>query len=174
MPYDPNWPQNGQLVDGDKFREQFGGLHDLIVTGGDVTDAQVDAVTPLPPGSAPSASVAKVDSTLHFTFGLPVSISSVVVDSVSSVGPSDPVSVSATVIGEVLHLSFSIPRGFDGAAGAAGEVSNATLAAEVAGVVAGSSANTNGVGTLDTPFGDPDAEALRGKVNELIGALRRS
>jgi hypothetical protein len=67
---------------------------------------------------------------------------------------------------------FSIPPSFS-ANGAPGEVTNAALAAEIAGVVAGSSANSNGVGTLDTPFADPDAEALRGKLNELIEALRR-
>jgi hypothetical protein len=70
----------------------------------------------------PAASVSVSANTLHLTFDLPVSISSVVVDSVTSVGPSDLVSVSATLIGDVLHLSFAIPRGFDGAAGAPGEV----------------------------------------------------
>lgn len=30
MPYDPNWPQNGNLVDADRFRDQFSGLKDLI------------------------------------------------------------------------------------------------------------------------------------------------
>lgn len=39
--------------------------------------------------------------------------------------------------------------------------------------IAGTSSNSNGVGTLDTGFGDPDAEALRQKLNELIDALRR-
>ncbi len=170
MPFDPNLPLENTEVEAAEMRGQLNGLKEIIDAQPTVDSAQVDAVTPLPPGSAPSVSVAKVDSTLHFTFGLPVSISSVVVDSVSSVGPSDPVSVSATVIGEVLHLSFSIPRGFDGAAGAAGEVSNATLAS----AIGGTSSNSNGVGTLDTPFGDPDAEALRGKVNEMLLALRRS
>ena len=42
--------------------------------------------------------------------------------------------------------------------GAPGEVSNATL---------------GGAGTLDTPFADPDDEALLGKQNELISTLRR-
>ena len=41
----------------------------------------------------------------------------------------------------------------------------------------GTSANSNGVATLDTIPGNPptfaDYEALRAKVNELIGALRR-
>ena len=35
------------------------------------------------------------------------------------------------------------------------------------------SSNSNAVGTLDSPFGDPDMEALRQKMNELILALRR-
>jgi len=33
--------------------------------------------------------------------------------------------------------------------------------------------DSNGVGTLDTPFVDPDLETLRLKMNELIAALRR-
>ena len=32
---------------------------------------------------------------------------------------------------------------------------------------------SNGVATLDNPFVDPEAEELRGKLNELINALRR-
>jgi hypothetical protein len=95
------------------------------------------------------------------------------VDSVSSVGPVDPASASASYDGSLLHFTFAIPRGPDGTNGAPGEVTNAALAAEIAGVVAGSSANSNGVDTLDTPFSDPDDEALRGKVNELLAALRR-
>ena len=94
---------------------------------------------------------------------------SAVIDSVSSVGPADPVSASVTQIGTVLHFSYSIPRGFDGAAGAPGEVSNATLNS----AIGGTSSNSNGVGTLDTPFADADDEALRGKLNELLVALRR-
>ncbi|MBL9130724.1 MAG: hypothetical protein JNG86_05965 [Verrucomicrobiaceae bacterium] len=35
------------------------------------------------------------------------------------------------------------------------------------------SANSNAVATLDTPMADPDDEALRQKVNELLLALRR-
>jgi hypothetical protein len=172
MPFDPNYPPANAEILSAPLRDQFNGLKDLIDTVPTLNAAQVDGVTPLPPGSAPAASVSVSGNTLHFTFDLPVSISSVVVDSVSSVGPSDPASVSATLIGEVLHLSFSIPRGFDGAAGAAGapgEVSNAALAS----AIGGTSSNSNGVGTLDTPFADPDDEALRGKMNELIAALRR-
>ena len=92
-------------------------------------------------------------------------------------------------------LSFGIPRGAagtDGApgapgapgtdgqqgpqgpTGASGEVSNATLAS----AIAGTSASTNAVATLDSPFiNDPlsmaDGELLRAKINELILAQRR-
>jgi hypothetical protein len=37
----------------------------------------------------------------------------------------------------------------------------------------GTANNVNGVGTLDTPMADADAEALRQKLNELISALHR-
>ena len=39
--------------------------------------------------------------------------------------------------------------------------------------VAGTSSNSNAVATLDTPFADPDAEAMRLRFNELVLALRR-
>ena len=37
-----------------------------------------------------------------------------------------------------------------------------------------SSNNTNAVATLDTSFANPDAEALRQKVNDMLLAMRRS
>ena len=46
-------------------------------------------------------------------------------------------------------------------------------AAELATAITGTAANTNGVATLETPFPDPDLEALRAKLNELILAQRR-
>jgi hypothetical protein len=48
------------------------------------------------------------------------------------------------------------------------------LAAMKGYVEAVSSNNTNVVATLDTPFADPDDEALRQKVNEMLLAQRRS
>ena len=39
--------------------------------------------------------------------------------------------------------------------------------------ISGTSRNSDGVSTLETPFADPDAETLRLKVDELIAALRR-
>ena len=65
-------------------------------------------------------------------------------------------------------------QGPQGPTGASGEVSNATLAS----AIAGTSASTNAVATLDSPFiNDPlslaDGELLRTKINEMILAQRR-
>ena len=61
------------------------------------------------------------------------------------------------------------PQGDPGPQGATGEVSSAALAS----AIAGTSANTNAVATLDTAFtNDPltlaDGELLRAKINEII------
>lgn len=61
------------------------------------------------------------------------------------------------------------PQGNDGAPGASGEVTSAQLAT----AISSTSANSNGVATLDTPFADPDAETMRLRFNELVLALRR-
>ena len=61
------------------------------------------------------------------------------------------------------------PPGDPGGQGPVGEVS----AGQLAGAIGGTSANTNGVATLDTPFADPDLEAVRQKLNELVLAARR-
>jgi hypothetical protein len=60
-----------------------------------------------------------------------------------------------------------------GAQGAPGEVTNAAMASAIATAIAGTSNTTNAVATLDTAFADPDSEALRQKINELVLALRR-
>ena len=109
-------------------------------------------------------------------------------DAVNTLNPGEPATVSSTFDGNTVHFTFGIPRGNmgdqgpsgpqgsqgeqgpTGPQGAPGEVSTAQLD----GAIAGTSSNTNGVGTLDTPFADPDAEALRLKLNELLLAARRS
>ena len=78
--------------------------------------------------------------------------------------------------GTLVHLSFAIPRGMQGEQGIQGppgEVTNAALGNAIATAIAGTSNNTNGVATLDTSLADPDTEALRLKINELILAQRR-
>jgi hypothetical protein len=180
MPFDPNLPPNNVQVKAAELRGQFNGLKELIDALQSVTGAQVDSVTTLDPGQSATASIFVNGQTLHFSFGIPRGadgvpgtpgsvINGAQVDSVSSVGSVDPASASASYDGSILHFTFGIPRGIDGVNGAPGEVTNAALDA----AIGGTSSNSNGVGTLDTPFADPDDEALRGKVNELIAALRR-
>jgi hypothetical protein len=60
-----------------------------------------------------------------------------------------------------------------GAQGAPGEVTNAAMNDAIATAITGTSNNTNGVATLDTPLADPDSEAIRQKINEMILAARR-
>ena len=59
--------------------------------------------------------------------------------------------------------------GPQGIQGVPGEVTSAQLAT----AINGTSSNTNGVATLDTPFADPDVDALRLKLNEMILSARR-
>lgn len=100
---------------------------------------------------------------------------SAVVDAVNTLNPGDAATVSVSFDGTNVHFTLGIPRGADGANGTdgaqgpPGEVTNAQLDS----AIDGTSANTNAVTTLDTPFADPDAEALRVKMNELILAARR-
>jgi hypothetical protein len=61
------------------------------------------------------------------------------------------------------------PQGPEGPPGTPGEVSLADLNT----AINGTSSNSNAVGTLDAPFADPDAEALRVAFNTLVNALRR-
>ncbi len=113
-----------------------------------------------------------------------------VVDGVSTLNPGDNATVSTSFDGSNVRFTFGIPRGADGMQGPQGnngndgaqgpqgadgpqgppgEVTNAALAS----AIAGTSANTNAVSTLDTPFADPDMEALRQKLNEMILNGRR-
>jgi hypothetical protein len=77
--------------------------------------------------------------------------------------------------GSNVRFTFGIPRGSDGSSGsngndgAPGEVSNAQLNS----AINGTSNNTNNVSTLDSAFADPDMEALRQKLNEMILNGRR-
>lgn len=54
-----------------------------------------------------------------------------------------------------------------------GEVTTNAMNAAIGAAIDTTSANTNGVDTLDTPFADPDMDTLRQKLNELILNGRR-
>ena len=154
--YDPALPADHTKAGAAQMRGQFAGLKTLIDAGPGITAVQVDAV--------------------------------------NTVAPGQPARVDATVAGSTLHLTFSIPQGnegaqglpgnngMDGQTGPQGDITfqqlNTAIADALAAAAANSSAKSNTVATLDAPFAnDPptvgDMEVLRGKMNELIAALRR-
>jgi hypothetical protein len=105
-----------------------------------------------------------------------------VVDGVTTLNPGDPATVGVSFDGTNVRFTFGIPRGNDGshggngsegAQGLPGEISLAQLNSGLQNTLSQTSANTNGVSTLDTGFADPDLEALRQKLNEMILDGRR-
>ena len=152
------------------------------------SSAVVDSVTTLNPGENATASVWLDGGGIRFSFGIPRGatgdtgpqgvpgpvFANAVIDGVTTLNPWENATASVQFDGTYVHFTFGIPRGAQGEQGAPGEVTASGLAS----AIAGTSNNTNGVPTLDTPFAnDPptlaDLETMRAKVNELIAALRR-
>jgi hypothetical protein len=98
-----------------------------------------------------------------------------VVDGVTTLDPGQQATVQTSFDGSNVRFTIGIPRGSDGsngsdgAQGPPGEISQAQRNS----AINGTSNNTNGVSTLDSSFADPDMEALRQKVNEMILNGRR-
>ncbi len=93
-------------------------------------------------------------------------------------GPEGPQGPSGGPPGPEGPVGPQGPQGVDGAMGPEGPIGPQGPPGEVtqndlAQAIQGTSSNSNAVPTLDTPFADPDAEALRVRLNELIVALRR-
>jgi hypothetical protein len=144
MPYDPQWPQDGQLIDATLFRNQFSGIKDLIDTipvgppgqngsdGTSVTGAIMDGVNTLNPGDAAQASVSWDGANVRFTFGIPrgqdgasaTPITSFIVDGVSTLNPGEPATVQTSFDGASVRFTFGIPRGNDGSQGQQGSNGN--------------------------------------------------
>jgi hypothetical protein len=137
MSYDPQWPQNGQNIDADRFRAQFSGVIDLINAASGITAVVVDEVATLPAGEAATASLNLIGSTLHFTFDLPRGqeglagvagqdgiqgppFAQAVVDSVTTLNPWESASVGVSFDGSNVRFNFAIPRGNDGSQGPQG------------------------------------------------------
>jgi hypothetical protein len=193
MPFDPNLPQESTTADAGQMRSQFNGLKDLIDAIPTVTAAQVDAVSTLDPSNPANASASVVGNTLHFTFGLPrgndgnqggagpvgpegpqgPAFAQAIVDAVNTLPPSSAATVAVSFDGTFVHFTFGIPQGSDGAQGLPGEVSQADLNNALLNTLNQTSGHTNAVTTLDSPFADPDMEAMRQKMNELILNGRR-
>ena len=98
-----------------------------------------------------------------------------IVDGVTTLDPGQQATVQTTFDGSNVRFTFGLPRGNDGSNGSdgsqgpPGEISQAQLDS----AISGTSANTNSVSTLDTAFADPDMEAIRQKLNEMILNGRR-
>jgi hypothetical protein len=142
MPYDPNYPQDGQLIEATDFRNQFHGIVDLIQSipvgapgppgqdGNSVATATVDNVTTLNPGDPVAVAVSYDAATagLHFSFSIPrgndgsngsngkdgAPFTNFVIESVNMLDPSATPSAEATFDGTAVRLVFNIPRGFNG------------------------------------------------------------
>ncbi len=180
MAFDPNYPSSHAPNSSAAMRDQLNSLKALIDALGSVSSAVVTGTTTLPPGSAAQATVLLQGGVLKFTFGVPAGAQGIpgdtgaagqpfaqaVVDNVTTLPPGSPPTVAVSFDGTNVHFDFGLPQGLPGQNG---EVLASQLAAEIM----TTSSNTNAVGTLDSPFGDPDMEAMRQKMNELILALRR-
>jgi hypothetical protein len=196
MPFDPSLPAPNTPLHSAVIRGQFQSLKSLIVAVSGVTSAVVDGVTTLPAGDPAAVSASVVGTELHLSFGLPQgndgaqgatgnngndgpqgpqgpSFANAVVDSVTTLNPGEPATVGVIFDGTNVRLTFGIPRGSDGAMGLPGEVSQVDLNNAQLNTLSQTSANSNAVATLDMPFADPDAEALRQAYNSLVAALRR-
>ena len=171
MPYDPNFPSSHEELTSPAFRGQFNALNDKIDAvpvgpqgpqGPPFANAIVDGVSTLNPGEAATVTTGFDGANVHFNFGIPRGVT----------GADGPPGTQG-------------PQGSDGPQGPQGPVGEVSaqqladgLAATLSTATADSSANSNPVATLDTPFtNDPptlaDMEVLRAKLNELITAMRR-
>jgi hypothetical protein len=102
---------------------------------------------------------------------------------VATLPPGDPATVSVSVTGNTLHFTFSIPQGDvgpqgqQGPQGLPGEVTQTDLNNAEQNMLAQSSANSNGVGSLsmnaDPAYDQNQLQAVMQKLDELINALRR-
>ena len=159
MPFDPTYPPTNALIESAPLRGQFNGLKDLIdalPTGAGITGAVVDSVTTLPQGSPATATVSLVGAQLHFSFSLPEGATGPIGQTGSNGSDGQPG-----------------PQGSQGAQGPPGEVTQTDLNNALLNTLTQTSANSNAIDVLANSFSDPDAEALRLRMNELILALRR-
>jgi hypothetical protein len=175
MPYDPSFPADGVLIESLPFRDQFHGIKDLIDAVPTITAAQVDGVTTLDPGNPADASVSVTGDTLHFTFDIPRGNDGAQgpQGATGAVGPQGPQGQPGDPGGPPGPAGAEGPPGPQGPQGLPGEVSQTDLNNGLLNTLNQTSANTNAVSTLDTPFADPDAEELRVAFNALVLALRR-
>lgn len=180
MAYDPNFPGSHEELTSDAFRAQFNGLHDEIATipqgppgepgpaGSQGPQGEVGPQgAPGDPGGPPGPQGPQGEIGPQGPAGPQ-----------GDPGPQGPQGAQGDPGGPPGPQGPQGEVGPQGPSGPPGEVTIADLNAALAAAIAGTSANTNGVATLDTPFtNDPlslaDGELLRAKLNELILNGRR-
>jgi hypothetical protein len=178
MTFDPNIPQPLTPLDAVQIRNQLNALKELI-----------DAGVPGPAGP-PGVGIASVQDAgdgrvlLVMTDGSSTGPWEVVSGPPGPQGPAgnDGRGVSDVVDNQNGSFSLTYTDGsYSGAIplppGPPGEVTNQQLSEALSGVVAGSSASTNGVELLDITVSDPPTQeqlqAVINKVNEMLTTQRR-
>ena len=144
MPFDPNVPVHNAELTSAMFRGQFQGLKELI-----------DAIPAGPPGPEGPAGAQGPEGPQ------------------GQQGPPGPQGPQGDPGGPQGPPGPEGPQGPTGPQGPPGEVTQTDLNNAELNMLSQSSANSNGVGTLDSPYADPAIEEVRNKLNELINALRR-
>ena len=150
--FDPTYPPTNALIESAPLRSQFNGLKDLI-----------DAIPAGPPGPEGPAGPQGAEGAQGAQGPM------------GPQGPEGPQGPSGGPPGPEGPMG---PTGPVGPQGPPGEVTQTDLANAELIMLSQSSANSNGVSTLDTPFAnDPptlaDMEVMRAAYNALVSALRR-
>lgn len=183
--FDPILPLPNMNITSGVLRGQFNGLKALIDAEPTVTSAHIDAVTTLLPGSPATANLSVSNGMLHLTLGIPRGdagangqpFANAVVDSVNTLESNQPATVSANFDGTDVRFTFGIPRGVDGTQGLPGEVTTTDLNNAIQTAVAGTSSNSNAVGSIamnvDPDYNPTQFQMVVNKLEELIQALRR-
>jgi hypothetical protein len=178
--FDPNYPPTNAEIESAPLRSQFNGLKDLIDAVPTLNAAQVDATNTLSPGLPAEAAVMVTGNLLQFTFGIPAGVEGQA-GPMGPQGPEGPQGPSGGPPGPEGPMGPTGPQGAEGPAGPAGATGaegpqgppGEVTQNDLTNAINGTSNNSNSVSTLDTPFADPDAEALRVMFNELVLTLRR-
>ena len=156
MPFDPTLPATNSPNSSAEMRGQLNGLKDLIDAIQTITAAVVDGTNTLPPENPASVTLSVAGGTLHFTFNIPQGANGA--DGINGSSGSD---------------GSEGPPGPEGPQGPMGEISNMDLQ----NAIAGTSNNSNAVGTLGLVASSPptqyEMQAVADKLDELINALRR-
>ena len=169
MPYDPNIPTNGEIVDADELREQFAALHEENTA----TNARIDTISAGPPGPQGSAGT---DGSPGGPGPQGPPFAQAIVDAVNTLEPGQPASVTVNFDGTNVRFTFHLPRGNDGATGPQGSTGEVT-GGQLADAIAGTARDPVGVEPFAGTFSDPptqsEMQAFAAWSETLRAGLRR-